>query len=82
MFIHELAQASGGIKYMITDVNELRKSLGQIAVNLHNQYVLGYYPPEQAESGKYRKIQVKVMVPTGLSNLKVFARSGYYVPEK
>ena len=67
---------------MISDVNELRRSLGKIAVNLHNQYVLGYYPPDQAQSGKYRKIQVKVLLPKGLPNLKVFARSGYYVPEK
>ena len=61
----QLAQASGGVKYVISDVKELRKSLGQIAVNLHNQYVLGYYPPDQAQSGKYRKIQVQVLLPQG-----------------
>jgi Ca-activated chloride channel family protein len=80
--LEHLALASGGTQYVISDVNELRRSLGNIAVNLHNQYVLGYYPPDQAQSGKYRKIQVKVMLPKGLPKLKVFARSGYYVPEK
>jgi len=80
--LSEVAQASGGVHYMISDVNDLRRSLGQIAVNLHNQYVLGYYPPNQAESGKYRKIKVTVLLPRGLPQLKVFARSGYYVPEK
>jgi Ca-activated chloride channel family protein len=78
----ELAQASGGVQHLISNVNELRRSLGQIAVNLHNQYVLGYYPPDEAQGGKYRKIQVKVLLPKGLPNLKVFSRSGYYVPEK
>jgi Ca-activated chloride channel family protein len=78
----QLALASGGIQYLISNANDLRKSMGQIAVNLHNQYVLGYNPPDEAQSGKYRKIQVKVLLPRGLPTLKVFARSGYYVPEK
>lgn len=49
---------------------------------LHNQYVLGYYPPDHAPSGKYRPIKVQVSVPAGLPKLMVFARSGYYVPEQ
>jgi hypothetical protein len=51
-------------------------------VTLHNQYVLGYYPPDGAPAGKYRKIKVQLMVPQGMPPLRIFARNGYYTPER
>jgi len=78
----KLTQASGGINYMITDVNEMKTAFGKVGVTLHNQYVIGYYPPDGAPCGKYRKITVKVLVPAGLPKLKIYARNGYFVPEK
>jgi len=77
-----LAQASGGINYLITDVNDMKTAFGKVGVTLHNQYVIGYYPPENAPCGKYRKITVKVLLPAGLPKLKIFARNGYFVPER
>lgn len=78
----KLAQASGGINYLIGDVNDMKNSFAKIGVTLHNQYVLGYYPPDNAPSGKYRKITVLLLVPPGLPKLHVYSRSGYYVPER
>src|SRR5436305_38994 len=78
----KLTQASGGINYMITQVSEMKKAFGKVGVTLHNQYVLGYYPPEDAPCGKYRKITVKVLLPVGLPKLKIYARNGYFVPER
>jgi len=78
----KLTQASGGINYMITDVNEMKSAFAKVGVTLHNQYVIGYYPPDNAPCGKYRKITVKVLVPAGLPKLKIYARNGYFVPEK
>jgi len=78
----KLTAASGGINYLITDVNQMRTAFGKVGVTLHNQYVIGYYPPDNAPCGKYRKITVKVMVPAGLPKLKIYARNGYFVPEK
>jgi Ca-activated chloride channel family protein len=75
-----LAQVSGGIHFMTGDVNTMTTSFGQIGVTLHNQYMLGYYPPEGAPQGKYRKIKVQVLVPEGIRRLQIFTRSGYYVP--
>jgi Ca-activated chloride channel family protein len=74
----KLAQSSGGIRYMIDDVNEMRKAFGLIGVTLHSQYVIGYYPPANAQDGKYHKIKVQLLAPPGLPRLLVFARSGYY----
>jgi Ca-activated chloride channel homolog len=73
-----LAQSSGGIRYMIGDVNEMRKVFGLVGVTLHSQYVIGYYPPEDGQDGKYHKVKVQLLTPPGLPRLLVFARSGYY----
>ena len=62
----KLAQSSGGINYMISKVGEMQAAFGKVGVTLHNQYVLGYYPPENAPCGKYRKITVQVMEPIDL----------------
>jgi Ca-activated chloride channel family protein len=76
-----LCRKTGGIDFAIRNLNDMGTAMAQIGVTLHNQYVLGYYPPETAPSGKYRPIKVQVSVPAGLPKLVVFARSGYYVPE-
>jgi len=78
----KLAQSSGGINYMISRVDEMQHAFGKVGVTLHNQYVLGYYPPDNTQSGKYRKITVQLLVPAGLPRLHVYSRNGYYVPER
>jgi Ca-activated chloride channel family protein len=77
-----LSGSSGGVRYMFNDVNEMRKVFGLIGVTLHSQYVLGYYPADGALDGKYHKIKVQLLTPPGLPRLMIFARSGYYAPEK
>lgn len=77
-----LCHKTGGMNFVIRNMNDMRTAMGQVGVTLHNQYVLGYYPPGHAPSGKYRQIKVQVAVPEGLPKLTVFARSGYYVPEQ
>jgi Ca-activated chloride channel family protein len=76
----KLATVTGGVNYLISDVNDVRTAMGKIGVTLHNEYVIGYYPPDEAPSGKYRKIKVQLLIPRGLPRLQVYARSGYYVP--
>ena len=53
----------------------MRRAFGKVGVTLHNQYVLGYYPPENAPAGKYRQIKVQLVVPTGLPKLNVYSRT-------
>jgi len=47
---------------------------------LRNQYVIGYYPKNQAQDGKYRHVEVKLKQPKGMSPLKAHWRLGYYAP--
>jgi Ca-activated chloride channel homolog len=76
-----LARASGGIHYTVQGVNEIAGIMAKIGTTLHNQYVLGYYPPSITQNGKYRKITVQLRVPQGLPPLRIYARAGYYTPE-
>ncbi len=77
-----LSQNTGGLASVVQSATDLRNTMTQIGVTLHNQYVLGYYPPETAQSGKYRKIKVQLLVPEGTPRLQIYARTGYYVPER
>jgi Ca-activated chloride channel family protein len=78
--LSHLAQVSGGISYMIGDVNAMKTTFGKIGITLHHQYMLGYYPSPNVPSGKYRKIKVQLLVPEGIQRLRIFSRSGYYAP--
>jgi Ca-activated chloride channel family protein len=80
--LSSLAEKTGGIESVVQDLANLGTAMGNIGVTLHNQYVIGYYPPQNAPSGKYRKIRVQLLVPKGMPPLQIFARSGYYVPER
>jgi hypothetical protein len=70
------------IEAVVQELANLGPAMGNMGVTLHNQYSIGYYPPQNAPSGKYRKIKVQPLVPKGMPPLKIYARSGYYVPER
>ncbi|HLK67301.1 MAG TPA: VWA domain-containing protein [Bryobacteraceae bacterium] len=77
----ELCGKTGGFNYIVRDTSELRDTMAKIGVTLHNQYLIGYYPPDGEGKGKFRKIRVQLLLPTGLPPLNIHARGGYYIPE-
>lgn len=80
--LDELAKKTGGIAFLTKELGNFGSFMSTIGVTLHNQYVLGYYPPDNAPSGKYRKIKVQLMAPPGTPPMQVYARAGYYMPQK
>jgi Ca-activated chloride channel homolog len=78
----ELCSKTGGTDFLIGDISQLSSAMGKVGVMLHNQYVLGYYPPDAgpAAAGKYRKIKVQLLLPSGYPPLSIHARAGYYTP--
>jgi Ca-activated chloride channel family protein len=82
VLLSELCQRTGGANFVIKDRYGLRDAMGKIGVTLHNQYVLGYYPPDEGVDGKYRRIKVQLLVPAGVRPLHVNARTSYHVPEQ
>jgi Ca-activated chloride channel family protein len=78
--LDHLASKSGGVNFTVQKIEEIHQVMTKIGVNLHNQYVLGYYVPDDGRTGQYRKIAVQVLVPPGTPRLQIHARPGYYAP--
>jgi Ca-activated chloride channel family protein len=73
--INNLAEMTGGYAFHgdgLTDICQ------KIAVELKNEYVIGYRSTNHAKDGRWRKVQLKVDTPRGLSKLRVRAKTGYY----
>jgi Ca-activated chloride channel family protein len=79
--LSEIATQTGGRAFAAALSGDLPSVATRIAIELRNQYVLGYYPTNKARDGKYRKVEVKISQPPGLgSDLRVHWRLGYYAP--
>jgi Ca-activated chloride channel homolog len=78
--IEELADLTGGRAFFPSSVYDLEDITTKIAVELKNQYVIGYASTNGAKDGKWRKLRVKVNPPKGLPHLSVRSKSGYYAP--
>jgi Ca-activated chloride channel homolog len=80
--LSEIAEQTGGRAFSASDPNDLPNVAVRIGIELRNQYVLAYSPKNQKKDGKYRRVEVKVNQPAGISSLKVHWRLGYYAPSE
>lgn len=76
--LSQLAEQTGGRAFTASDASDLPSVAARIAIELRNQYVLAYRSKNQNQDGKYRKVEVKITPPPGMTNLKVHWRLGYY----
>ena len=79
--IEELSELTGGRAFFPDSVYELEDICTKIAVELKNQYVIGYKSTNGVKDGKWRKLRVKVNPPRGIQRLGVRFKQGYYAPE-
>jgi VWFA-related protein len=75
-----ISRQSGGRLFRIHEIDELPSAIAKITMALRHQYVLGYYPKDGHNDGKYRRITVKLNLPKGTSGLRAYWRAGYYAP--
>jgi Ca-activated chloride channel homolog len=80
--LEDLASATGGQHFIVRSENELPDIAARIGVALHDQYMIGYQPPDDALPGKWRRIRVRLQAPKGVPTLRVYARTGYYAPDR
>jgi Ca-activated chloride channel family protein len=73
-----LADETGGLAFLPDKLEDLNKVFSQIASELQAQYLLGYYPSNETNDGKYRRITVQV---PKRPELRIRARKGYYAPK-
>jgi VWFA-related protein len=71
-----LAAETGGKAFL--DSNDITAGITQAQQAMRSYYILGYYTTNNAENGKYRRIQVKL---TNGMNAKLEHRPGYYGPK-
>ena len=76
--VEELSDLTGGRAFFPDSVYDLEDICTKIAVELKNQYVIGYNSTNQAKDGKWRKLRVTIQPPKGLPHLNVRAKTGYY----
>jgi Ca-activated chloride channel homolog len=76
----DLAEMTGGHSYHTT-VDDLEDTCEKIALEIKNQYVIGYESTNTNKDGKYRKLRVRLNPPAGMGKLSVRAREGYYAPK-
>ena len=69
-----LAEETGG--FATIDANSLSSAFERIVDSNSRYYVLGYTPPDDAQNGRFHKIEVRVKRP----GLKVISRRGYATP--
>jgi Ca-activated chloride channel homolog len=80
--LSEITSQTGGRAFAAQLTSDLPSVAARIGIELRNQYVLGYYPKNQNRDGKYRKVEVKLAQPNGVSALKAHWRLGYYAPNQ
>jgi Ca-activated chloride channel homolog len=76
--INNIVEMTGGYAFHgdgLTDICQ------KIAIELKNEYVIGYRSTNHAKDGRWRKVQLKVDTPRGLSKLSVRAKTGYYAAQ-
>jgi Ca-activated chloride channel family protein len=78
--IEELSDLTGGRAFFPDSVYELEDICTKIAVELKNQYVIGYHSANAAKDGKWRKLRMKVNPPKGIQHLNIRSKAGYYAP--
>jgi len=78
--IEDLTDLTGGRAFFPESIYELPDICTKIAVELKNQYVLGYRSTNEIKDGKWRRISLKVHPPVGMPEMIVRGKSGYYAP--
>jgi VWFA-related protein len=73
----DLAEQTGGRHYAISKAADLPETAAKIALELRNQYLLGYRPTNVEPDGKYHKVQVKLV---DARNFQLSWRPGFYAP--
>jgi Ca-activated chloride channel family protein len=78
--MQELALQTGGAVYSPIDERELDAAFNRISAELSEQYILDYYPEnEAANKGELRTISLKIK---RRENLTVRTRKGYFISKK
>jgi Ca-activated chloride channel homolog len=76
MILDEMAKLTGGKAFFVRSAAELEEATSRIALELRQQYSLGYTPTNAERDGKWRDIKVRVNRQSAAAQVR--AKPGYY----
>jgi Ca-activated chloride channel family protein len=78
LVLSELAEETGGKAYFPGGGEEMSEAFEKIALELRQQYSIGYTPSNFVADGRWRRVKVKVTLPADMPKIVVRSRPGYY----
>ena len=72
--LKDLAEHTGGLSFTQAQTDDMVPAANRISEAIRNQYLVGYRKSGNANSGKWRRLEVKVSLP----HMRVYARRGYF----
>ncbi|HVF56646.1 MAG TPA: VWA domain-containing protein [Pyrinomonadaceae bacterium] len=76
--LQEFTAQTGGAVYVPRSDADLGDAFAQIAADLAQQYILGYYPTDARRDGRFNAFSLRITTRPGL---RVRTRKGYYSPK-
>ena len=77
-FLKKAAEDTGGHMIVIHSLNDLPGAVEKLSMQLRSEYLLGYYPADGQNDGKYHRL--KVQVAERIRQFHTSWRHGYYAP--
>ena len=71
-----MANQTGGVVIRAHTEKQMDKAFTELSQELRSQYVIGYYPTNEAHNGTFRKVRIE----TTPQHYHVLTRAGYYAP--
>jgi Ca-activated chloride channel family protein len=78
MILDGIAQLTGGRAFFVSSALEWEEAAMRVALELRQQYSLGYTPTNRRRDGQWREIRVRVNPSELTPEVIVSARPGYY----
>ncbi len=79
-FLKKAAAETGGAVVAVHNLNDLSDAVDKLSTEVRSQYVLGYYPAQAPNDGKFHQVKVLLRQAAGSLKLRTSWRHGYFAP--
>ena len=80
-YLEKLADETGGRVFWVRGLGELPDVMDRLSRLIRTEYVLGYFPRNTQNDGRYRKVVVQVNPQQGVAKVRATWRRGYPTPD-
>ena len=81
-YLEKLADETGGRVFWVHSLSELPDAVERLSLRIRNEYLVGYFPKNNQNDGRYRKVTVQVNPPQGIAKVHATWRRGYPTPDE